>query len=163
MTRAASPCTTTMSKAKQSTKQNSNRAASSIDTGYGAFLSRLQWSYFSTLTFRTDLSVAAIRRAMERHFERIRPRIAFWVHEVGSVESKAHVHAVYQMTDQETTKLSKSEIGLDWSNRNGFADVRDYDGSLGGCDYICKSIGSDAPDYDIWYSSGVGLQQNATD
>lgn len=126
-------------------------------------MSRLQWNYFSTLTFRKGLSVAAIRRAVERHLKRISPQIAFWVHEKGKVESTSHVHAVYQMKDEKSIQASRSEIGLDWSNRHGIADVRDYKSSLKGADYICKSIGLGAPDYDIWYSGSLEVHQNATD
>ncbi len=157
------PCIPTMYTQLPNHAARRSVPSSAVSRGYATFLSRIEWDYFSTLTFRNEPSIAAIRRAVERHLKRLGPQLAFWVLERGTVDSKEHVHVVYTLGTTKECRRSHKGIERDWYKRNGIAQVVDYEKSRGGCRYLCKTIGRSAPDYDIWTTRAQSMQQTATD
>ena len=121
-----------------------------ISQGYAMFVSRFEWDFFGTLTFRWKASISAIRRAVERHFGRVCPTLAFWVVERGKVDGKDHVHVLYNFDGSNLLRVRKSLIEKDWSGRNGIAEVKEYDSRLDGFAYICKTLDTNPSDYDLW-------------
>ena len=132
-------------------RRHQNKRQSFLMKAYATFIDSLNWHFFGTLTFRDSWSQKSIRRAIERHLCRLRPRSAFWVLEEGSDSSNLHLHVLYYFGQPPGSEPPKSVIERDWYV-NGIAQIDAFDPSLNGSAYICKTV-SHAPDYDLWLST----------
>ena len=145
------------------TRQHNGYLGNEISQGYASNLRRFRWDFLGTLTFQWNLSIAAIRRAVERHLARLSPLLAFWVIERGKVDAKDHVHILYNFDESTLNGVTKSRIARDWFRRNGIAEVAAYDSSLDGCAYVCKALGTNPADYDLWVFEDENLSDLGRD
>jgi hypothetical protein len=128
---------------------------SMVGTDYGISLARIQWDFFATLTFAGNVP---------------KPKIAYglafsWLRELavvsgvpykrllialrgeeGEANGRFHFHCLIGGTTTRNYHSWQHKAEYLWKIRAGGArvDVRQYDRSLAGTEYVCKCLGANA-------------------
>ena len=128
---------------------------SEVATDFGISLARIQWDLFATMTFagtvpRTEIAYGLAYRWLQELAKKCgRPynRLLIALRgEEGEVNGRFHFHCLVggTLTRNYHTLLRQAEWL--WKIQSGGArvDVRQYDRSLAGADYVCKCLGANA-------------------
>lgn len=118
-------------------------------------LARVNWDYFTTLTFTNPLPREHVRRAMflewltEVSIVCKTPRKNLLIAlrcEQGEIGGRPHLHALVGGVPSCNKMSLRSEMFRLWRKvaNGGMPDIRNFDRSLAGADYICKCLGANA-------------------
>ena len=70
--------------------------------------------------------------------------LLFWCAEFFECKDGCHVHALLK------TSLNERFIASWWERRYGISDVRKYNSTLNGAEYVTKYLYFDICDFDMW-------------
>jgi len=128
---------------------------SEVATDFGISLARIQWDLFATMTFagtvpRTEIAYGLAYRWLQELAKKCgRPynRLLIALRgEVGEVNGRFHFHCLVGGTLTRNYHALLRQAEWLWKIQSGGArvDVRQYDRSLAGADYVCKCLGANA-------------------
>jgi len=126
---------------------------SEVSTDFGLTLSRLQWDAFSTLTFagnvpRTQIAYGLAFRWLQDTAKVCRVpynRLLIALRgEEGESEGRFHFHCLVGGTTTRNYHSLTHQMENLWKISSGGArvEVRQYDRSLAGAEYVCKCLGA---------------------
>jgi hypothetical protein len=136
-----------------------------IQKDYIKWLSQTKWDYFVTLTSHEPMKIARARRLTERlldDFSKKYPMVSFfWVAEPFDITYGYHLHAIMSLPNLSPQQLIlvKSVIHKTWNRLTNYhgsrnynrVDIRPYDPTRKGVEYITKRITFNNADYDFYF------------
>lgn len=128
---------------------------SEVSTDFGLSLARIQWEAFATPTFAGKVPKPQIAYGMAWAWlqDLAKKCRVPYKHllialrgEEGEQKGRFHFHCLIGGTTSRNYHALQHQIEWLWKIRSGGArvDVRQYDRSLGGADYVCKCLGANA-------------------
>jgi hypothetical protein len=128
---------------------------SQVGTDFALTLARIQWDFFATMTFkgkipRTNIAYGLAFRWLQDFSKRCdvpynRLLLALRGEE-GEANGRFHFHCLIGGTNSRNYHATQHLAEWLWKIQSGGArvDVRQYDRSLAGADYVCKCLGANA-------------------
>ena len=128
---------------------------SEVATDFGITLARIQWDLFATLTFAGNVPKTHIAYGLAfRWLQELAKKCGVPYNrllialrgEVGEVNGRFHFHCLVGGTATRNYHTLQHQAEWLWKIQcNGArVDVRQYDRSLAGADYVCKCLGANA-------------------
>jgi len=116
-------------------------------------LSRVAWDLFITLSFRDPVPRPAVCHGMAYRFFRAAGGICAVPYnrllialrgELGEINGRFHFHALLGGTTARNTITLSHQLERQWRmiSGNAIPQVRPYDRTLAGADYVCKCLGA---------------------
>jgi hypothetical protein len=128
---------------------------SEVATDFGISLARIQWDFFATMTFagnvpRTNIAYGLAFRWLQELAKVCRvpyKRLLIALRgEEGELHGRFHFHCLVGGTSTRNYHATLHQAEWLWKIQTGGArvDVRQYDRSLSGADYVCKCLGANS-------------------
>lgn len=128
---------------------------SEVSTDFGISLARIQWDFFATLTFAGNVPKNNIAYGLAWRWLQELARVSRVPYnrllialrgEEGELRGRFHFHCLIGGTATRNYRTLLHQAEYLWKCQTGGArvDVRQYDRSLAGADYVCKCLGANA-------------------
>lgn len=128
---------------------------SEVATDFGITLARIQWDFFATLTFAGNVPKPKIAYGLAfRWLQELAKKCGAPYNrllialrgEEGEENGRFHFHCLVGGTLTRNYHTLQHQAEWLWKIQSGGArvDVRQYDRSLAGADYVCKCLGANA-------------------